>query len=229
MDTRFYQSPELDPERIAQEFASILLAQGNQVQHFGSKEHMVVQLRQGSDLEAFIGMQAALTITLQSVPGGMIAVVGQQQWADKAALGAIGVFFFWPLIATAGVGVIRQATLESQVLSTLDGVVLRQKPGTRVGPVPPEMQSQWQQQPPPPFSNAPFGPGQQPQYTPMPGIQCPNCQEINEMGDLYCSHCGKPLAQQKKHCPQCNAENKTNAAFCTQCGASLSQQEPTKQ
>lgn len=231
MDTRFYQAQGLDVERVAHDLAGILTAQGHQVQQFGNKDQMVVQLKQGSDLEAFIGLQAALTVTLQRAPSGMVAVIGQQQWADKAAIGAIGLFFFWPLIIPAGAGVIRQATLEGQVFSILDGVVLQQRPEAHIGAVPPEMQAQWQQQPPPPpFSQT--APGPQPGYAPPPfrgPLQCANCQEINEVGDAYCSHCGKPLTPQKKRCPQCNAEVKANAAFCTQCGTAFSQAESAKQ
>jgi hypothetical protein len=43
MDTRFYQSPGLDIERIVFEIESMFLAQGYQMQHFGDKGHMVVQ------------------------------------------------------------------------------------------------------------------------------------------------------------------------------------------
>ncbi|HWS83546.1 MAG TPA: hypothetical protein VN207_04740 [Ktedonobacteraceae bacterium] len=41
---------------------------------------MVVQLKMGSQLEAVIGMQAALTVTLLRFPRGVVATVGQQQW-----------------------------------------------------------------------------------------------------------------------------------------------------
>lgn len=233
MDTRFYRAQGLDVAQVAQSLAGILQAQGYQVQHFGNKDHMAVQLRQGSDLEAFIGMQAALTVTLQRTPEGMIAAVGQQQWADKAAIGAIGLFFLWPLIVTAGAGVIRQATLEGQLFHTLDGVVMQLRPDARIDIVPPEAQGQWQQPgPPPPWQQPgpppPFAPGAAPGYAPAPGAgtaPCPKCGEISEVGDAYCSHCGTSLQPEKKRCPQCNAEVKSSAAFCTQCGTSFSHEE----
>src|SRR3954447_10974163 len=122
MGTRFYQSQGLDIERIARDLEGCYLSQDYQVQHLGNKERMVVQVKMGNELEAVIGMQAALTVTLQRYPHGVVATVGQQQWIDKAAAGAIGMLLLWPLAITAGVGVIRQAGLESQVFSMLDSV-----------------------------------------------------------------------------------------------------------
>src|SRR5438034_699506 len=106
MDTRFYRAPSLDIERIARDLEGLYISQDYQVQHFGNKDHMVVQLKMGSQLEAVIGMQAALTLTLQRFPRGVVATVGQQQWVDKAAAGAIGMLLLWPLAVTAGVGAI---------------------------------------------------------------------------------------------------------------------------
>ncbi|MBE3559018.1 MAG: zinc-ribbon domain-containing protein [Ktedonobacteraceae bacterium] len=238
MNSRFYQAPDLDSERIARDLEGILVSQGYQTQHFGNRERIIVQVRQGSDLEGLLGMQAALTLTLQSVPNGIIAVVGQQQWLDKAAVGAIGMLVFWPLIITAGAGALRQATIEGELLSLLDTVVSKQRADVHIGPVPPQMQGFVPPQPGPrgPFApgrgpQPPFSPGwpgwpgaQQwpPQGAPVAGTgkQCASCGEINEADDRFCSRCGKPLTQEPevKHCRECQAELKPNAAFCSRCG-----------
>lgn len=230
MSTRFYQAPGLDIGRIASEFEASFLSQGYQVQHFGNRQQMVVQIRKGGDFEAVLGMQAAVTVTLQPVPGGVITSIGQQQWVDKAAVGAIGMFFlFWPLMLTAGAGIIRQIGLEGQIISALDGIVLHQRSDVRIGDVPPQYQDQFTQQtPPPPHPNMP--PQQHWQGGPVPPqapaeVPCPYCKGLNEVGDAFCSHCGKSLRQQKLHCPNCHAEVKPDAAFCPKCGTSLQQQE----
>jgi len=208
MGTRFYQSPGLNIERIARDLEGCYLSQDYQVQHFGNKDHMVVQLKMGSQLEAVIGMQAALTVTLQRFPRGVVATVGQQQWIDKAAAGAIGMLLLWPLAVTAGVGMIGQAGLESQVFSMLDSVILRQRSDVKIGSVPPDVESEARQQAPPwPAPGQGSGPR-----------GCSNCGELYDAGDVYCSRCGKPLAPPKKYCPSCKAEVKSNATFCTKCG-----------
>ena len=218
MDTRFYRAPDLNIERIARDLEGLYLSQDYQVQHFGNKDRMVVQLKMGSQLEAVIGMQAALTLTLQRFPRGVVATVGQQQWVDKAAAGAIGMLLLWPLAVTAGVGAIRQASLESQLFSMLDTVVLQQRTDVKIEAVPPDIESQARQQAPPSPYESPAS-GQQSQHGGSP--KCSNCGELYDAEDLYCSRCGKPLGSPKKQCPACKAEIKSNATFCTKCGTQI--------
>jgi hypothetical protein len=223
MDTRFYRAPDLDIERVARDLEGCYRLQDYQVQHFGSRDRMAVQLKMGSQFEAVIGMQAALTITLERFSSGILATVGQQQWVDKAAAGAIGMLLLWPLAVTAGVGAIRQASLESQVFGMLDTVVFRQRPDAKVGSVPPDIETQARQQTPPSsYENS--VPRHGPPSSSKSGTgapKCSHCGELYDTGDVYCSSCGKPLALPKKRCPACKAEVKFGATFCTKCGTAF--------
>ena len=49
---------------------------------------------------------------------------------------------------------------------------------------------------------------------------CPNCGDVVKDGELYCSHCGRPLLI-KKVCKNCNTENDLKALYCIQCGTKL--------
>src|SRR5256884_6618531 len=116
----------------------------------------MVQLKKGGDLEALIGLQAALSVILQHSAGGVVAMIGQKKWIDKAAVGAVGLVaapVLWPLMITAGAGAIRQASLGNQILNVVDGLVRQHYPNVRLGPVPvqiaPQIQQQWA---PPPYS-----------------------------------------------------------------------------
>src|SRR5947209_5831377 len=120
MESRLYQAQGLNIEHIAYELEKAFIGLGYQVQHIGNNEYMTVQVRKGSDIEAIIGMKAALTLMLRSVPEGVLAVLGQPQWLDKAAVGTAGMLFLWPLLLTAGMGIIRQVGLESELFNTLD-------------------------------------------------------------------------------------------------------------
>src|SRR6266581_2592838 len=114
MDARFYNSEDIDVERLANDVVNAYLAQGYQAQQLGHKDQMLVQLKKGGDFEAIIGMQAAVSLTLQRTTGGVLAMIGQQRWLDKAAVGAVGIVAFpvlWPLALTAGAGALRQASL----------------------------------------------------------------------------------------------------------------------
>jgi len=161
MDARFYNSEDIDIELLATNLENIYRAQGYQAQHIGNNNQVMVQLKKGSDFEALIGLQAALSVILQRSGGGLLAMIGQQRWMDKAAVGAVGIIaapVLWPLMITAGAGAIRQASLGNQVLNVVDGLVRQQRPEIQIGPVPiqivPQIQQQWAppppQHPPPP-------------------------------------------------------------------------------
>src|SRR5947199_9860364 len=161
MDVRFYNSEEIDIQRLASDLVNAYIAQSYQAQQFGTKDQMLVQLKKGRDFEAILVMQAALSVTLQRTTGGVLAMIGQQKWLDKAAVGAVGIValpVLWPLAVTASVGAVRQASLGNQALNMVDGLVRQQRPGINGGPVPsqfaPQLQRQWE--PLPPAQAAPY-------------------------------------------------------------------------
>src|SRR5690242_8427726 len=192
MDARFYQSEEIDLERLAFDLENMYRLQGYDVQHAGTRDQMIVQLKKGGDLVALIGLQAALTVIIQRMGGGTVAMIGQQKWMDKAAVGAVGLVFapvLWPLMLTSGAGAIRQASLGNQVLNTLDGLVHQRYPDARLGPIPPQLLPQVQQQWAPPQQYGQpvpvYTPPSVPVYTPSasptpptpvytPSLRCPN-------------------------------------------------------
>src|SRR5258708_25424004 len=114
---------------------------------------MMVEVKKGSDVIGLLGLQAALSVILQRTGGGTIAMIGQQRWIDKAAVGAVGLVaapVLWPLMITAGAGAIRQASLGNQVLNVGDGLVRQQYPRVQVGPLPIQIIPHIQQQRAPP-------------------------------------------------------------------------------
>ncbi len=241
MDARFYSSEEIDIDRLGNDLVNVYMAQGYQTQQIGNKDQTLVQLKKGGDLEALVGLQAAVSLTIQRTTGGVLAMIGQQKWLDKAAVGTVGIVAFpilWPLALTAGAGALRQASLGNQVLNVVDGLVRQQRPNVQVGPIPaqliPQVQRQWS---PPPYSQVPayVPPAQivtsQPapqQALPAPTtLRCPNCNTPYGAGDTFCSGCGHSLTPQKSYCANCHAELKPGASFCPNCGASSFQ--PTSQ
>jgi hypothetical protein len=244
MDARFYNSEDIDIEQLANNLENIYRAQGYQAQHLGNNNQVMVQLKKGSDFEALIGLQAALSVILQRSGGGVLAMIGQQRWMDKAAVGAVGIIaapVLWPLMITAGAGAIRQASLGNQVLNVVDGLVRQQRPEIQIGPVPvqimPQIQQQWA--PPPQYIAPPQQYMPPPQYIPAPQytpptivdsqpapapiskkLRCPSCNTPYQPGDTFCSGCGKSLVTL---CPNCKTEIQDNASFCPKCGSSIFQ------
>ena len=217
MDIRYYNTRDINLERLASDLERTFGAQGYETQHFGSSDHITVQLRKGGDVAALFGLRSAVAVVMQRTPEGLQAAVGQQRWADKAAIGAIGFFFppLWPLMITAGAGTVMQASLGNQVMSALDMCVHQQAPGAQRGP---GAASPFHM---PTFNVPGFHFGQaQTAYAPAPVI-CSNCQTPNEPGDKFCMQCGtslEPKPEEKVHCSNCGAEMRPGAAFCTKCG-----------
>lgn len=249
MDARFYNSEEIDIEKLANDFENIFRAQGHETQQLNNKDQIMVQLKKGGDLAALVGMQTALSVTIQRTTGGVVAMIGQQKWVDKAAVGAVGLVaapfipILLPLVATAGVGAIKQANLANQVLNTIDGLVRQQIPSVQVGPIPVNLASQFQQAwgPAPtatytpgtpvytpssaPVYTAPavpvYTPPATPVYTPPAPARprCPTCNTPYEPGDTFCSGCGRALTPPKQICTECKTEIKPGVTFCPKCGA----------
>jgi len=251
MNTRFYRSQGLDARRMAHDLLGIFYAQGYQVQQLNNDKQIVLQLRKGGDFEAILGMQAALAVTLQPVRGGVIALVGQQQWIDKAAAGMLGLMLLWPLAVTAGAGMIRQATFESEIFQILDTVAFQQRPDVQVGPVPDDLASQAQQQfyqgqppQPAPDQNAPrqaephYTPPQQrpePHYAPPPQRPephyvppTPQAQPPKREAEKRDNEAIQLPGRGQKQCNKCLAINDEDDAYCSRCGTSLRLQTPVQ-
>jgi len=216
MDIRYYNARDINIERLASDLERMFVAQGYEAQHFGSSDHMTVQMRRGGDVAALFGLRSAVTVVMQRTSEGLQAAIGQQRWVDKAAIGAVGFFFppLWPLMITAGAGTLMQASLGNQVMNGLDMLVHQQAPGAN---------AQRDQGIPQFFNMPPFPFGRsRTAYAPAPVI-CSNCQRANEPGDKFCMQCGNaltPKQEEKVHCSNCGAEMKQGAAFCTKCGTS---------
>jgi hypothetical protein len=239
MDARFYNSEDIDIERLATDLVSAYQSQGYRAQKVGNTDQILVQIKKGGDFEAVLGMQAVLSVTIQRTAGGILAMIGQQRWVDKAAVGAVGIAvlpLLWPLAVTAGVGAVRQASLGNQALNMVDGLVRQQRPGISGGPVPSQyvtqVQRHWE---PLPAAPTPYylPPGQVVNSQPMPQaapplisssqLRCVQCNTPHEPADTFCSGCGRPLAQRKVYCPNCNSELKPGLSFCSKCGTSTFQ------
>ena len=139
MDARFYtvRDQRIDVEALAHNLVNVYQSQGYQAQAVGNGDNILVQFKKGGDLEALIGLQASLTVSLQCTPNGVIVTAGQQKWLDKAAVGAVGVVFspvLWPLAITAGAGALRQVKLASEVFALLDGLITHQYPDVQIRP-----------------------------------------------------------------------------------------------
>ena len=135
METRFYQTQDIDLQRIVQALVSEYQAQGYETQQIGTPEQMLIQLKKESTLRALTGFNKALALTLRKVQGGTLVKVGVQDWIDQIAVGAVGLALH-PLLITAAVGAVTEYHVVYEILSFLDQSIRKQQPSVLLG-VPP--------------------------------------------------------------------------------------------
>jgi hypothetical protein len=138
METRFYQTQDLDLQRIAQALVFEYQSHGYETQQFGDFNQVNVQLKKESTLRTITGFNKALGISLQRVNGGTLVRVGAQDWVDQIVVGAVGLAIH-PLLVTAAVGAIQQSNVVHDVLNSIDYQIRQQQPQVQVGGYPPNL------------------------------------------------------------------------------------------
>ena len=136
MDARFYnvKDQQINIEKLANHFVNAYRSQGYMAQYVGNNDQGLIQLKKGGDFEAVLGLQAALSLSLQRTESGVAVIAGQQKWVDKVTLGAASFLIpvLAPLAITAGLGAMRQISLAGHAFSMLDGLVRQQYPEVQI-------------------------------------------------------------------------------------------------
>ncbi|HUY77531.1 MAG TPA: hypothetical protein VMV29_12230 [Ktedonobacterales bacterium] len=130
METRFYQTTDINITPIAQALMSEYQTHGYEAQQFGDANQMTVQLKKDSTLRSITGFDKALAISLQRVGGGVLVKVGAQDWVDQIAVGAVGLVLH-PLLVTAAIGAYQQNSALHDVLKSIDEQIRRQQPNAQ--------------------------------------------------------------------------------------------------
>ncbi len=98
-----------------------LVLQGFNVQDLpGRGGTVLLQIAQQAAWRKLTGMSSALNILLEQDGDRLTVEVGPGQWADRAAMGAAGLFVLWPLAVTAAVGAWSQMKLPEQVFTRVE-------------------------------------------------------------------------------------------------------------
>jgi hypothetical protein len=135
METRFYQTRDLDLQGIAHALVLEYQAQGFEAQQFGDINQVIIQLKKESVLRSITGFDKALGISLQRLDNGTLVKVGAQDWVDQIAVGAVGLVLH-PLLITAAIGAVSQHNVVHELLNSIDRLVRQQQPQVQLG-IPP--------------------------------------------------------------------------------------------
>lgn len=151
-------------------------------------------------LRSLSGMRIATNVQLSASGDELTVTIGEGQWMDKLGVGAVGVFFLWPLAITAGIGAYKQKMLPSEIFDFISRTLGSQ--GT-----------------PAAFTAAPSPAGAPAQSSaPFTSISCPQCGARLSADSKFCNKCGAKI---KSTCPGCGAAITPGSKFCSQCGQPL--------
>jgi hypothetical protein len=134
MDSRYYPNVEADVALLTTELRN-LFDSDYEVQTMQVSATGVVQARKSNTLRDLTGLSSALTIKVTPEIGGTRVEIGMQKWFDKAAVAAVGVFVFPPLLALAALGAYWQYRITEDAWKIIEDHIAR-KAGGYVPPLP---------------------------------------------------------------------------------------------
>jgi hypothetical protein len=133
MDSRYYPGVEADVPQLGAELRGLFDSEF-EVQVFQVANTSVLQARKSSTLRDLTGLSSALTIKITPESGGTRVEIGMQKWFDKAAVAAVGVVVFPPLLALAALGAYWQYKLTEDTWKIIENHIARK--GGYVPPLP---------------------------------------------------------------------------------------------
>jgi hypothetical protein len=134
MDSRYYPGVEADVPQLSVELGKIFDSE-YEVQTFQVSSTSILQARKSTTLRDLTGLSSALTIKITPESGGTRVEIGMQKWFDKAAIAAVGLVFFQPLLALAALGAYWQYRLTEDCWKIIEDHIAR-KAGGYVPPLP---------------------------------------------------------------------------------------------
>ncbi len=192
----FELQPDKNEQNVAYALAQYLDTKMNMItQTMHTSEGYVVQCKGDANAEwtKYIGMDAAVTITLRTQEGLLYVKVGTGKWIQKLGIAAVGSLWFAPLAVMAGIGAVRQAAIPQQIFGFISEYL--QTEGQSVN---------------------------REEETVYRTIRtCPSCGEAVGQDDVFCHKCGSKIEVELPKCSDCGRELEGTEAFCPSCGKKL--------
>jgi hypothetical protein len=187
MDSRYYPGVEADIPKLHAELRNVFDSE-YEVQTFQVSTTSIIQARKSNTLRDLTGLSSALTIKITPEGGGTRVEIGMQKWFDKAAIGAVGVAFFPPLLALAALGAYWQYKLTEDTWKIIEDHIAR-KAGGYVPPMPGRCGTCGAAN----VAGSDFCSSCGANL--KVGRTCPSCgAPQKELSARFCNRCGKPLS-----------------------------------
>lgn len=193
-EQKIYHAPGIEVRDLAGVVSDWFQNQGFETQTLKAPGGgLTVQARKPESWRSFVGLSAALNVTMTPQDENLVVQMGAARWIDKAAVGAVGVLIFWPALIPAAYGAWKQSQLPKQVFDLIEqyittGTVPAAAPAVAPAPAP----------------------------TAEAELRCPSCGKPVRAEAKFCPYCGAAL---QLTCPQCGHVLRPGAKFCDNCGA----------
>jgi double zinc ribbon protein len=186
MDNRYYPGVEADVPQLMAELRNLFDSE-YRVQTMQVSSTSVLQAGKSSTLRDLTGLSSALTIKVTPEHGGTRTEIGMQKWLDKAALAAVGVVVFPPLLALAALGAYWQYKVTEDAWRIIEDHIAR-KAGGYVPPLPGRCGTCGAASSAGSAFCATCGANMR------VGLTCNSCgAEQKDASARFCNRCGKPL------------------------------------
>lgn len=120
-EIRTYNAPGIDQGDVARKVSSWLMLHDFEAQIVDLPDgRTTVQARQPKSWRYILGMSSALNITLRKEGDTLVVETDAGMWAEKIAVGAVGVFILHPLLITMAYGTWKQMQLPEKVFEVIE-------------------------------------------------------------------------------------------------------------
>jgi hypothetical protein len=221
-EIRTFHAPGIDQGDVARKVSSWLVLHDFEARIVDLPDgRTTVQARQPKSWRYILGMSSALNITI-STEGGKLAVeTDAGQWAEKVAVGAVGVFILHPLLITMAYGTWKQMQLPEKVFEVIEQYIRERQgkewPGKKTQGE--ERQGEERQgeegKSPASATRIPVQSSNEP--TPVTDISetasAPAPENVPSIApeETVCANCGKVVDEESKYCDQCGARLKSTS------------------
>ncbi len=141
------------------------------------------------------GLTKAIQVQLIKAENNVIVNCDFGKWSDKVGAGAVGMFLFAPLAATAAFGAVKQSQLPNEVFAEIERFIMYGGTSVVVS-----MGGRLKEN----------------------EVECPSCGAKNPKGQKFCKECGSKLG---KTCPNCGASVDSDTKFCPECGGLVKEEK----
>jgi hypothetical protein len=193
-EIRTFHAPGIDQGDVARKVSSWLVLHDFEARIVDLPDgRITVQARQPKSWRYILGMSSALNITISTEGGKLVVETDAGQWAEKVAVGAVGVFILHPLLITMAYGTWKQMQLPEKVFEVVEQYIKERQGPAEATRVPVQSSSV-------PTTAKDI---QEMVSTPTPEDVSPTTTE-----ETVCAKCGEAANMESKYCDQCGARLK---------------------